>query len=188
MKVLKSPVDAGDDLSREERFFRKRRRRITQSDLKGMVSELRCLAVLKDLAKSTEWIRNPRPSGYQDDMRGIDIIVFIRNGGRTIKVPIQVRSSRWFARQWELRHPELVAAFVPLIIVEEYPQDDSLKLKFLLELERIRDEKRDFSHLFQPVKLGRGNEQRGRRSRYSVGKGLFRNLMHSYTIASEDET
>jgi hypothetical protein len=185
MKMPMTPVDAGDDLLKDK-VVRSRRRRITKADLKGMVSELRCMHVLKELVRSTGWIRKVRLSGYQDDKRGIDIIAHVKSGDKTIKVPIQVKSSAWFAQHWVREHPEFGAARAPLLIVDQYPDDITLKLKLFLELERVRDGGIEFRHLFHSEKRGVGNERKGRRPRYGERNTQFRNLVKKYRLSSDE--
>lgn len=117
---------------------------------KGLKTEERFIALVRSLQSELSFIQGVRKTGYQDDNRGVDVIVYTeRPFGRGVqKIPFQVKSSAGGAFHFGLKRPEAVAAGLPVFVLHPKLRDAVAKRRIRKVIRKQRRLGVDFSHLY----------------------------------------
>jgi hypothetical protein len=140
--------------------------------VKGENAEARFIALTRSLRKLYPWIQKVRKAGRRLDDAGVDVTVHILSeNGSLVRVPFQVKSSRYHTHRFIEKHPECVALGVPIVLVNDLQPDEVIQYQIRRELEGVRGTRKDFEVLYRAIANrphGYGPRSRGKWYRHLV--------------------
>lgn len=127
-------------------------KKLSPERVKGLKAEERFLRIARGVSVKTSWIRKIKKAGSKLDHAGVDFVFFILDAaGHLIKVPFQVKSSRYHAEVYSKRHPACVAYGVPVVIVNGDQTDESIAYRIEHELMHMHRTCKNFQGFFGTI-------------------------------------
>lgn len=132
----------------------------------GAESERRFFAACNERTRRTpDWFIKVAQADVAWDVRGIDGFAFFRplDGGKRIKVPIQIKSSKRGRKEFLKKMPSSFASNVTVVVVLRWKSDEQLRQQLYAKLGSIRNQRITF-HYFLAETMGKPLSSQARRN------------------------
>ena len=124
---------------------------IHESYKKGKEAELRFLKVINtNFLNKPYWLKRVEKAPKQYDLRGVDMLALVQlSDTEEVILPLQIKSSLQGLKAFKSDHSAYVAKMVPVVVVNNWCNDENICIRTCSLLRRIRSSGPQYLSFFE---------------------------------------